>query len=112
VSFYNKHIINQQQVHYQPVAASRTSGEVFPAAVGGKRSSLADEAISRCGRYVGVLIPGAGEPSPVGAVKDFSISRKFTEGPDVAVRTFTPASPAPASGYPLLIWLHGGGWVN
>lgn len=27
VAFYNKHIINQQQVPYQPVAASRTSGK-------------------------------------------------------------------------------------
>lgn len=26
VAFYNQYIINQQQVHYQPVAASRTSG--------------------------------------------------------------------------------------
>ncbi|KAK9897563.1 putative lipase [Cystobasidium minutum MCA 4210] len=84
VAFYNEHIINQQQVHYQPVAASRTSG---------------------------VLIPGAGEPSKVGAVKDFEIQRKYSQGPNVAVRTFTPDSPAPASGYPLLIWLHGGGWV-
>lgn len=27
VAFYNQYIINQQQVHYQPVSASRTSGE-------------------------------------------------------------------------------------
>ena len=25
--FYNEYIVNQQQVHYQPVNASRTSGQ-------------------------------------------------------------------------------------
>jgi hypothetical protein len=61
--------------------------------------------------FLGVLIPGAGEATPVGAIKDFQIRRKKTPGPDFAVRTFTPTSPAPASGYPVLVYYHGGGWV-
>ncbi|KAJ5670838.1 uncharacterized protein N7477_006201 [Penicillium maclennaniae] len=32
VAFYNKHVINNQQVHLQPVAASRTSGVLIPGA--------------------------------------------------------------------------------
>ncbi|KAK6377325.1 hypothetical protein LTR64_000706 [Lithohypha guttulata] len=56
VAFYNKHIINAQQVHYQPVAASR---------VGGK------------------LIPGGSNNLPVDLTQDFSISRQETEGPEV-----------------------------
>lgn len=35
VEFYNKYIFNQQQVHYQPVAASRTSGELHPHSASG-----------------------------------------------------------------------------
>lgn len=59
----------------------------------------------------GVLIPGAGEQLEVGSVKDFQIPRQATQGPDVAVRTFTPKAPAPAFGYPILFYAHGGGWV-
>ncbi|EER39664.1 alpha/beta hydrolase [Histoplasma capsulatum var. duboisii H88] len=85
VSFYNKHIINQEQVHLQPVAASRTSG---------------------------VLIPGAGPLLPVGKQEDISIKRKESDGLDVNLRCFTPiAEKAPAGGWPVLIYFHGGGWV-
>lgn len=59
----------------------------------------------------GVLIPGAGEQTEVGSIKDYRIQRQTSEGPDVAVRTFTPKSRPPASGYPILMWLHGGGFV-
>ncbi|EDN03846.1 alpha/beta hydrolase fold-3 domain-containing protein [Histoplasma capsulatum] len=85
VSFYNKHIINQEQVHLQPVAASRTSG---------------------------VLIPGAGPLLPVGKQEDIFIKRKESDGLDVNLRCFTPiAEKAPAGGWPALIYFHGGGWV-
>lgn len=82
--FYNAHIFDKQQVHLQPVAASRTSG---------------------------VLIPGGGVPPPVGKIQDYSIKRRETEGPEVKVRTFTPEGEAPAEGWPIAVWYHGGGWV-
>ncbi|KAJ5950090.1 hypothetical protein N7454_001674 [Penicillium verhagenii] len=84
VSFYNQYIINNQQVHYQPVKASRTSG---------------------------TLIPGGGSLLTVGNTEDISIQRKETPGPDVTVRCFTPAGGRPKGGWPVLLYFHGGGWV-
>ncbi|TVY27061.1 AB hydrolase superfamily protein [Lachnellula hyalina] len=84
VEFYNKYIINNQQVHYQPVAASRTGG---------------------------TLIPGGGPAQPVGKTEDFAIKRVETEGPDVMVRCFTPVGETPEGGWPVMIYYHGGGWV-
>ncbi|KAJ5930815.1 hypothetical protein N7466_006308 [Penicillium verhagenii] len=84
VSFYNQYIINNQQVHYQPVKASRTSG---------------------------TLIPGGGSLLTVGNTEDISIQRKETPGPDVKVRCFTPAGGIPKGGWPVLLYFHGGGWV-
>ncbi|KAJ6093592.1 hypothetical protein N7486_008881 [Penicillium sp. IBT 16267x] len=84
VTFYNQHVINNQQVHLQPVAASRTSG---------------------------VLIPGAGPMLDVGKTQDLSIVRRETERPPVAVRCFTPKGEVPADGWPVMLYIHGGGWV-
>ena len=84
VAFYNKYVINQQQVHLQPVAASRTSG---------------------------VLIPGGGPILDVGKTEDITIKRRQTAGPDVTVRCFTPAGDKPANGWPVMLYFHGGGWV-
>ncbi|WEW55866.1 hypothetical protein PRK78_001299 [Emydomyces testavorans] len=85
VAFYNEHIIDKQQVHYQPVAASRTSG---------------------------ILIPGAGPMIPVGKTQDIAIKRRESEGPDVMIRCFTPAAEKePERGWPVLLYYHGGGWV-
>lgn len=81
VEFYNKFIINNQQVHYQPVEASRTSG---------------------------TLIPGGGPSQPVGKIEDIAIKRTETEGPDVMVRVFTPLGETPSEGWPLMIYYHGG----
>ncbi|KAJ5761249.1 hypothetical protein N7520_008405 [Penicillium odoratum] len=83
-TFYNKYVINNQQVHLQPVAASRTSG---------------------------VLIPGAGPMLEVGKTHDLTIARRETEGPPVEVRCFTPKGEAPAGGWPVMLYFHGGGWV-
>jgi triacylglycerol lipase len=83
-AFYNEYIINQQQVHLQPVAASRTSG---------------------------VLIPGGGPVLQVGKTEDIAIKRVESEGPDVLVRVFTPEEPAPEGGYGVMLYMHGGGWV-
>jgi acetyl esterase/lipase len=84
VEFYNANIIDKQQVHLQPVAASRTSG---------------------------ILIPGGGPKLPVGSTKDYSFPRKETPGPDVRVRVFTPEGEIPEGGWPLMVYYHGGGWV-
>jgi hypothetical protein len=83
-AFYNKHIIDKQQVHFQPVSASRSSG---------------------------ILIPGGGPLLPVGKTEDFAIKRTLATGPDVIVRCFTPSGPKPVRGWPVFIYYHGGGWV-
>ncbi|KAJ6024912.1 hypothetical protein N7540_005709 [Penicillium herquei] len=84
VAFYNKYVINNQQVHLQPVEASRTSG---------------------------VLIPGAGPMLEIGKTEDITIQRRETEGPPIALRCFTPKGEAPAGGWPVVLYFHGGGWV-
>ena len=84
VEFYNKYIINNQQVHYQPVSASRSSG---------------------------TLIPGGGELLNVGKTEDLVIKRRESSGPDVTVRCFTPTGTKPSNGWPVMIYYHGGGWV-
>lgn len=84
LSFYNAHIFDKQQVHLQPVAASRTSG---------------------------VLLPGASPLLPVGSTVDYAIKRIETSGPDVPVRVFTPEGDKPEDGWPVMVWYHGGGWV-
>ena len=49
----------------------------------------------------GPPIQGASAPLPVGAVKDFSLS-KFS------VRVFTPEGKAPKNGWPVFLFFHGG----
>ncbi|KAH7309659.1 alpha/beta hydrolase fold-domain-containing protein [Stachybotrys elegans] len=83
-AFYNEHIFDKQQVHLQPIEASRSSG---------------------------ILIPGAGPLIPVGKTADYTFPRKESQGPDVAVRCFTPEGEKPAAGWPVLVYYHGGGWV-
>lgn len=83
-AFYNKHIIDKQQVHLQPVAASRTGDD---------------------------LIPGSGPLQPVARTVDYSFPRRESDGPDVSVRCFTPEGEKPAAGWPVCIYYHGGGWV-
>ena len=82
--FYNKHIIDKQQVHLQPIEASRSSG---------------------------VLIPGSGPLQPVASTVDYKVKRSESEGPDVSVRCFTPNGEKPAAGWPVCVYYHGGGWV-
>lgn len=83
-AFYNEHVISKQQVHLQPISASRSSG---------------------------VLIPGAGPLIPVGKTEDFLVPRTESKGPDVPVRCFSPEGTPPAGGWPTLLYFHGGGWV-
>jgi acetyl esterase/lipase len=82
--FYNEHIIDKQQVHLQPIEASRASG---------------------------VLIPGSGPLQPVASKLDYTISRSESEGPDIQIRCFTPEGSKPPNGWPVCIYFHGGGWV-
>ncbi|KAI2465168.1 alpha/beta hydrolase fold-domain-containing protein [Annulohypoxylon bovei var. microspora] len=83
-AFYNKHIYHNQQVHLQPIEASRASG---------------------------TLIPGAGPPAFVAKAEDYFISRAETAGPRIGVRAFTPHGEKPEGGWPVCIYFHGGGWV-
>lgn len=82
--FYNEHIADKQQVHLQPVEASRSSG---------------------------VLIPGAGPLYHVAKTEDLSIPRTQSSGPDIKIRCFTPRGKKPEKGWPCLLYYHGGGWV-
>lgn len=84
VEFYNKYIINQQQVHYQSVEKSRSSG---------------------------VLIPGGGSKKAVAKVEDITIERTVSSGESFKVRVFTPNHEPPADGFPIFLYFHGGGWV-
>ncbi|KAK9791638.1 putative Alpha/beta hydrolase fold-domain-containing protein [Seiridium cardinale] len=83
-AFYNQHVKDKQQVHLQPVKASRASG---------------------------ILIPGAGPLQPVASTADYSIPRKESKGPEVKVRCFTPQGEKPSTGWPVCVYFHGGGWV-
>jgi acetyl esterase/lipase len=83
-AFYNKHVFDKQQVHLQPISASRSSG---------------------------ILIPGAGPLQPCGSTADYTFPRKESTGPDVRVRCFTPEGDKPAAGWPVCVYFHGGGWV-
>jgi acetyl esterase/lipase len=83
-AFYNKYLVNAPQVHLQPVEVSR---------IGGK------------------IIPGGTDVVPVGHTEDFALHRCETSGPDVRIRCFKPAGTAPAEGWPVMLYAHGGGWV-
>lgn len=83
-AFYNKHVIDKQVVHHQPISVSRSSG---------------------------TLIPGAGPKLPVAGSQDILIPRKESEGPEILIRAFTPPGEAPSKGWPVCFWFHGGGWV-
>lgn len=83
-AFYNTHVFDKQQVHLQPISASRASG---------------------------VLIPGAGPLQEVASTVDLVISRKESSGPDVQLRCFTPLGDKPEAGWPVCVYFHGGGWV-
>lgn len=83
-AFYSKHIFDKQQVHLQPIAASRTSG---------------------------TLIPGAGPLQKVASTNDYQVKRKESKGADVPVRCFTPEGDKPEGGWPVCVYYHGGGWV-
>ncbi|RDW83430.1 hypothetical protein BP5796_04921 [Coleophoma crateriformis] len=48
---------------------------------------------------------GASSPVPVGSIRDHSF------GGHASLRIFTPSSPKPEKGWPVLIWYHGGGWT-
>ena len=83
VAFYNKYLVNVQQNHYQSIAISR----------------------------MGKVVLGGGPGLPVGKTQDIEIPRQESVGPPVPVRCFTPASMRPPSGWPCVLYLHGGGWV-
>ncbi len=84
VAFYNKYILNAQQVQLLPVEIARISGGVPPS---------------------------HSKPLSVGKIQDISISRRETSGPNIPIRCFTPPGVPPRSGWPLVHYLHGGGWV-
>ncbi|KAI1860020.1 uncharacterized protein JN550_011704 [Neoarthrinium moseri] len=95
-AFYNEHLQDKQQVHLQPVEASRAGG--------------------------GKIVLGAGKPEANVSVKDHLVLQDprlcrnpglmtGQDFPRIPIRIFTPMSQAPAAGWPLCFWFHGGGWV-
>ena len=86
VAFYNQYVVNAQQVHLLPV----------------------DVAVARIS---GGVPPSHSKPLPVGKVQDISLSRRETSGPSIPIRCFTPPGVPPRSGWPLVHYYHGGGWV-
>jgi triacylglycerol lipase len=53
-----------------------------------------------------------GSIPPVSSSQDFSIERRSSEGPDIGLRRFVPPGTQPPSGWPLVLYFHGGGWVG
>lgn len=84
VDHYNRYLINQPLVQHLPLAVSRRGGQTPPA---------------------------HSTPLAVGTTQDFRITRRETFGPKIEVRCFTPPGPAPKTGWPLVLYYHGGGWV-
>ncbi|TFY79656.1 hypothetical protein EWM64_g4355 [Hericium alpestre] len=52
----------------------------------------------------GPAVPGGSAPLQVGSTKDYALSK-------CEVRVFTPEGVAPAAGWPVFIFFHGGGWT-
>ena len=82
-NFYHNRLEGAQQIQYQPIWKSRSTAPV----------------------------PGAGPMQPVGAAQDYKIQRRETAGPEIPIRVFTPEGQNPKAGWPVMLWLHGGGWV-
>ncbi|KAF4624079.1 hypothetical protein G7Y89_g14094 [Cudoniella acicularis] len=55
------------------------------------------------------------EPSPSAAggspLVEVGSTRDFDYGGDEKLRIFTPKGDAPSGGWPVLVWMHGGGWT-
>ena len=85
VEFYNKYLIDQPPVHHLPLDVGRGGGQ---------------------------YIVCHSKPLSVGKTQDISISRRAKHfGPDISVRCFTPPGTPPRSGWPFVLYYHGGGWV-
>jgi triacylglycerol lipase len=84
VAFYDKYILHAQPVYDLSIDVARISGGVPPS---------------------------HSKPLPVGKTQDISIFRQETPGPNVPIRCFTPPGVPPRSGWPLVHFHHGGGWV-
>jgi triacylglycerol lipase len=85
VAYYNKYLSNQKPAHLLPLTLSRLGNNNVP--------------------------NPTGEPLPVGNQQDISIPRQVSSGPEVRVRCFVPDGEPPSFGWPLVLYIHGGGWV-
>ncbi|KAK0645605.1 Alpha/Beta hydrolase protein [Cercophora newfieldiana] len=82
-TFYNTHLLNAQQSHLQPISISRASRPPYP---------------------------GSGPLQPVASTTDLTIPRSDPPIP-IPIRVFTPLGSPPPAGWPVCIYIHGGGWV-
>ncbi|MGJ3256472.1 MAG: alpha/beta hydrolase [Alcanivorax sp.] len=57
------------------------------------------------------LIPSAGAPDPVAEIRAFTIA---AESPtrDIPIRLYSPETDAQAPSLPVVVFIHGGGWVS
>ncbi|KAI5464087.1 Alpha/Beta hydrolase protein [Mariannaea sp. PMI_226] len=62
-------------------------------------------ASSRTAKGAVSLPPGGTKPIPVGSIEDYDVS-------GFKVRVYTPTGECDDRGWPVLVWCHGGGWVN
>ena len=85
VAYYNQNLIDKPQSHHHPVAASRGSGD---------------------------LIPGSSPKRRVGETTDLHIPRQEGSQPgNIGLRIFTPQGQRPVPGWPVVVYIHSGGWV-
>jgi acetyl esterase/lipase len=84
VAFYNQYLLHAPQIYHLSVDEARLSGAVPPS---------------------------HSKPLTVGNILDLAISRQETAGPNIPIRCFTPPGTPPPSGWPLVHFYHGGGWV-
>src|SRR5436190_21874941 len=73
-------------------------------AAGGPKLYQVDVAQARQMLYL--LLAADGDPEPIDAVEDRTIP-----GPAGAIRVRTYRGAGSSSGAPVIVWLHGGGWV-
>lgn len=61
--------------------------------------------------YNKLMYAYGGEPQAVDAVHELVMARREHEGGALAARLYRPLGTAPQAPLPVVLWLHGGGWV-
>ncbi|CAE7151873.1 unnamed protein product [Rhizoctonia solani] len=94
-----------QELKSDIVVASSKKLKFFEGETPGGKLSDAENVLYRKLREH--MLSGKAEPCKVGSVRDLTIPG----APPVNVRVFTPPGDVPTSGWPVLTYYHGGGWM-